>query len=143
MARFRDEHVVAANDAPRFAQDDFHGAGIFLQLSSEREGLRRRLYSGEAHEGTFCFRNNFLSHDEDVAVFEAASVTGKTDGDGLINAMKGMTWESPRGQISIDPETRDIVQNVYIGKVEKVQGELYNVEFETFKAVKDPLKMKK
>jgi branched-chain amino acid transport system substrate-binding protein len=57
--------------------------------------------------------------------------------------MKGMTWESPRGQISIDPETRDIVQNVYIGKVEKVQGELYNVEFETFKAVKDPLKMKK
>ena len=54
-----------------------------------------------------------------------------------------MTWESPRGQISIDPETREIVQNVYIGKVEKVQGELYNVEFETFKAVKDPLKMKK
>ena len=57
--------------------------------------------------------------------------------------MKGMKWESPRGPISIDPETRDIVQNVYIGKVQKVDGELYNVEFATFDAVKDPLKMKK
>ncbi len=92
-------------------------------------------------------RPNFISlggYDGMHAIYEALKKTqGKTDGDGLINAMKGMTWESPRGQISIDPETRDIVQNVYIGKVEKVQGELYNVEFETFKAVKDPLKMKK
>jgi branched-chain amino acid transport system substrate-binding protein len=93
------------------------------------------------------YRPNFISlggYDGTHAIYEALKKTqGKTDGDGLINAMKGMTWESPRGQISIDPETRDIVQNVYIGKVEKVQGELYNVEFETFKAVKDPLKMKK
>jgi branched-chain amino acid transport system substrate-binding protein len=92
-------------------------------------------------------RPNFISlggYDGMHAIYEALKKTqGKTDGDGLINAMKGMTWESPRGQISIDPETREIVQNVYIGKVEKVQGELYNVEFETFKAVKDPLKMKK
>jgi branched-chain amino acid transport system substrate-binding protein len=93
------------------------------------------------------YRPNFISlggYDGMHAIYEALKKTqGKTDGDGLINTMKGMTWESPRGQISIDPETRDIVQNVYIGKVEKVQGELYNVEFETFKAVKDPLKMKK
>jgi len=93
------------------------------------------------------YRPNFISlggYDGMHAIYEALKKTeGKTDGDGLINAMKGMTWESPRGQISIDPETRYIVQNVYIGKVEKVQGELYNVEFETFKAVKDPLKMKK
>jgi branched-chain amino acid transport system substrate-binding protein len=93
------------------------------------------------------YRPNFISlggYDGMHAIYEALKKTqGKTDGDGLINAMKGMTWESPRGQISIDPETRDIVQNVYIGKIEKVQGELYNVEFETFKAVKDPLKMKK
>jgi branched-chain amino acid transport system substrate-binding protein len=68
---------------------------------------------------------------------------GNADGDKLIEAMKGMSWESPRGPISIDPETRDIVQNVYIRKVEKVDGELYNVEFETFNAVKDPGKMKK
>ena len=54
--------------------------------------------------------------------------------------MKGMSWESPRGPISIDPETRDIIQNIYIRKVEKEDGELYNVEFATFEAVKDPVK---
>src|SRR2546421_324413 len=58
-------------------------------------------------------------------------------------AMKGMKWESPRGPISIDPESRDIVQNIYIRKVEKVDGELYNVEFATFEAVKDSGKTKK
>jgi len=56
--------------------------------------------------------------------------------------MKGMRWESPRGPISIDPETRDIIQNIYLGKVEKVHGELWNVQFATFEAVKDPLKAK-
>jgi branched-chain amino acid transport system substrate-binding protein len=50
--------------------------------------------------------------------------------------MKGMSWESPRGPISIDPETRDIVQNIYIRKVQRLKGELFNVEFATFEAVK-------
>ena len=54
--------------------------------------------------------------------------------------MKGMKWESPRGPISIDPQTRDIVQNVYIRKVEMVGGEPWAIEFKTFPAVKDPLK---
>jgi branched-chain amino acid transport system substrate-binding protein len=77
-------------------------------------------------------------------IYEALNKTGgNADGDKLVEAMKGMKWESPRGPISIDPDTRDIVQNVYIRKVEKVDGELYNVEFETFKDVKDPGKMKK
>ncbi|MGY2907299.1 ABC transporter substrate-binding protein [Bradyrhizobium sp. URHC0002] len=76
--------------------------------------------------------------------YEALKKTGgKTDGDLLIAAMKGMAWESPRGPISIDPETRDIVQNIYIRKVERVKGELYNVEFETFKDVKDAGKSQK
>src|ERR1700691_703057 len=65
---------------------------------------------------------------------------GKTDGDSLIAVMKGMAWESPRGPISIDPDTRDIIQNVYIRKVEKKDGQLYNVEFATFPNVKDPIK---
>jgi branched-chain amino acid transport system substrate-binding protein len=56
--------------------------------------------------------------------------------------MKGMRWESPRGPISVDAQTRDIVQNVYIRRVERVGGELYNVEFATVEAVKDPLKAK-
>ena len=93
------------------------------------------------------YRPNFISlggYDGMHLIYEALKKTqGKTDGDTLVTAMKGMKWESPRGPISIDPETRDIVQNVYIGKIEMVDGELYNVEFATFDAVKDPLKMKK
>jgi branched-chain amino acid transport system substrate-binding protein len=92
-------------------------------------------------------RPNFMSvggYDGMHLIYEALKKTsGKTDGDALISAMKGMAWESPRGPISIDPETRDIVQNIYMRKVEKVDGELYNVEFETFSAVKDPGKSKK
>jgi len=92
-------------------------------------------------------RPNFMSvggYDGMHLTYEALKKTGgKTDGDSLIAAMKGMAWESPRGPISIDPETRDIVQNIYMRKVEKVDGELYNVEFETFPNVKDPGKAKK
>ena len=93
------------------------------------------------------FRPNFMSvggYDGMHLIYEALKKTGgKADGDSLIAAMKGMAWESPRGPISIDPETRDIIQNIYIRKVEKKDGELYNVEFATFEAVKDPGKAKK
>ncbi len=68
---------------------------------------------------------------------------GKADGDSLIAAAKGMSWESPRGPILIDPETRDIVQTVYIRRVEKVGNELRNVEFDKELNVKDPEHMKK
>ncbi|MGB5080325.1 MAG: ABC transporter substrate-binding protein [Burkholderiales bacterium] len=67
---------------------------------------------------------------------------GKTDGESLIAAAKGMSWESPRGPISIDPETRDIIQTVYIQRVEKVGGELKNVEIDKVEHVKDPVKAK-
>ncbi len=74
-------------------------------------------------------------------IYEALKKTGgKADGDSLIAAAKGMSWESPRGPISIDPETRDIVQTVYIRRVEKVGDELRNVEFDSFPNVKDPAK---
>jgi branched-chain amino acid transport system substrate-binding protein len=66
--------------------------------------------------------------------------SGNSAGPVLIDAMKGMAWESPRGPIAIDPETRDIVQNIYIRKVEKIDGQLWNVEFETLERVKDPVK---
>ena len=92
-------------------------------------------------------RPNFISlggYDGMHVIYEALKKTGgKTDAEALVGAMKGMKWESPRGPISIDPDTRDIVQNIYIGKVEKVNGQLYTVQFATFDAVKDPLKMKK
>lgn len=77
-------------------------------------------------------------------IYEALKKTnGDADGAKLLDAMKGMKWTSPRGPISIDPETRDIIQNVYVRKVEKVNGELYNVEFATIEAVKDPVKAAK
>jgi branched-chain amino acid transport system substrate-binding protein len=92
-------------------------------------------------------RPNFISlggYDGMHLIYEALKKTGgKTDGDALVGAMKGMSWESPRGPISIDPDTREIVQNIYMGKVERVNGQLYTVQFETFPAVKDPLKAKK
>ena len=92
-------------------------------------------------------RPNFISvsaYDGMHLIYAALKKTGgKTDGDSLIGAMKGTAWESPRGPISIDPETRDIVQNIYIRKTEKKNGQLYNVEFATFEAVKDPAKTKK
>jgi branched-chain amino acid transport system substrate-binding protein len=91
------------------------------------------------------FRPNFMAvggYDGMHLIYAALKATnGSTDGAALVAAMKGMKWESPRGPISIDPKTRDIVQNIYIRKVEKVGGELYNVEFATFEAVKDPAKL--
>jgi branched-chain amino acid transport system substrate-binding protein len=76
-------------------------------------------------------------------IYEALKKTnGNTDGDALINAMKGMAWESPRGPISIDPETRDIIQTIYLRRVENINGQLGNVEFDKVEKVKDPVKEK-
>jgi len=65
---------------------------------------------------------------------------GKADAESLVDAAKKLCWESPRGRICIDPDTRDVVQDVYIRKVEKVGGKLVNVVIDTVKDVKDPFK---
>ena len=91
-------------------------------------------------------RPNFMSvggYDGMHALYEGLKKTNGAGGEALVEAMKGLKWESPRGPISIDPETRDIIQNVYIRKVERVNGELFNVEFSTIPNVKDPAKAKK
>ncbi len=81
------------------------------------------------------------AYDAFHLIYEALKKTGgNTDGDALIAAMKGMAWESPRGPVSIDPDTREMIQDIYIRRVERVDGELYNVEFDKYPAVKDPLK---
>ncbi len=93
------------------------------------------------------FRPNFMAvggYDGMHLIYEALKKTGgKSDGDSVVEAMKGMAWESPRGPISIDPQTRDIVQNIYVRRVEKRNGQLYNIEFATFEAIKDPGKTAK
>ena len=74
-------------------------------------------------------------------IYEALKKTkGNADGDALIAAIKGMKWESPRGVIWIDPETRDVVQTVYIRRVQKVGNDIVNVEFDKVETVKDPVK---
>jgi branched-chain amino acid transport system substrate-binding protein len=65
-------------------------------------------------------------------------LNGNVDGDKAMQVLKGMKINSPRGPILIDPETRDIVQNVYVREAKKIGGKVYNVEFETFNSVKDP-----
>jgi branched-chain amino acid transport system substrate-binding protein len=89
-------------------------------------------------------RANFFGvsgYDGMHLIHEAVKKTGgKTDGESFIGAAKGMTWESPRGPMTIDPETRDVINNIYLRRVEKVNGELWNIEFATVENVKDPVK---
>jgi len=86
-------------------------------------------------------RPNFWTaggYDGMHVIYEALKKTNGQGGDAFMTAAKGMEWASPRGPVSIDPATRDIVQNVYIRKVERVDGVLQNVEFDTVADVKDP-----
>jgi len=112
--------------------------------SADHDSATNKAFVAAFEKANSGMRPNFMAvsaYDGMHLIYEALKKTGgKTDGDSLIDAMKGMAWESPRGPISIDPQTRDIVQNIYIRKVEKKNGQLYNVEFATFPAVKDPIK---
>ncbi|WP_293856044.1 ABC transporter substrate-binding protein [uncultured Alsobacter sp.] len=88
-------------------------------------------------------RPNFMAvggYDGMTAIYEGLKKTNGQGGEALVNAMKGLSWTSPRGPVSIDPATREFVQNVYIRKVERVNGELYNIEFDKSEAMKDPAK---
>ena len=98
-----------------------------------------KAYNDELHRNPDIF--SIGGYDGTHLIYEALKKTsGKTDGDALIAAAKGMSWESPRGPMMIDPETRDIVQTVYIRRVEKVGGGLRNVEIASVPNVKDPAK---
>jgi len=102
------------------------------------EGMKR------ANNG---MRANFFGvsgYDGMHEIYETIKKTGgKTDGDSFIGAVKGMSWESPRGPMTIDPETRDVISNIYMRRVERVNGELWNIEFATVENVKDPVKAAK
>ena len=98
----------------------------------------------KAFNAEFKRNPDFLSvggYDGMHLIYEALKKTGgKADGDGLIAAAKGEKWESPRGPMSIDPETRDVIETVYVRRVEKVDGRLRNVEIDRFENVRDPVK---
>src|SRR5580692_4014475 len=112
--------------------------------SADHDSAANKAFVAAFKKANDGMRPNFMAvgaYDGMNLIYEALKKTGgKADGDSLIDAIKGLAWESPRGPISIDPQTRDIIQNIYIRKVEKKNGELYNVEFANFPAVKDPVK---
>ena len=113
-------HYSAAHDSPENK--------AFIKAYAETNGTK--------------LRPNFMAcagYDGMAAIAEALKKTGgSVDPDKFVAALKGMRFTSPRGPIMIDPETRDIVQTVYIRRVEKVDGHLYNIEFDKFPDVKDP-----
>jgi branched-chain amino acid transport system substrate-binding protein len=126
--------------------DAMLGIVTALHYSALHDSPLNKVYVKD-FEAAYGKRPNFISlggYDGLHLIYEALKKTGgKTDGDAMLTAMKGMKWESPRGPMSIDPETRDVVHNEYIRKVERVNGQLYNVEFATVDAVKDPVKAAK
>ena len=93
---------------------------------------------GKANNG---MRPNFMAvgaYDGMRVIYEGAKKTKGEGGEALLNAMKGQVFESPRGPIYIDAQTRDVVHNVYVRKVEKVNGQMWNTEIQTVTDVKDP-----
>jgi branched-chain amino acid transport system substrate-binding protein len=117
------QHYSAAHDSPENKQ-------FVAEFKKANAGMRPNMMAVQSYDGMHM-------------IYEALKKTGGlTDGVQLVNAMKGMSWISPRGPVSVDPETREITQNIYVRKVERVNGELYNVEFKTIPNVKDPSKSK-
>jgi branched-chain amino acid transport system substrate-binding protein len=97
---------------------------------------------GKANNG---MRPNFMGvggYDGMRVIYEAAKATKGGGGEALLAAMKGQIFESPRGPMYIDAQTRDVVHNIYIRRVESQGGQLWNREFETIRDVKDPGKAK-
>ena len=110
--------------------------------SAAHDSPENKTFVAEFRKANTNMRPNVIGvggYDGMHVIYEALRKTnGATDGTQLLEAMKGTSWVSPRGPMSIDPATRDVVQNVYVRKVERKDGELYNIEFATFPNVKDP-----
>ena len=135
-----DEDVLdAMGDAAIGMITSFH-------YSAAHDSPENKAFVAAYHKAFPKDRPNFVAaagYDGMNLIYKALEKTkGDASADAFMAAVKGMKWTSPRGPVEIDPETRDIVQNVYIRKVEKVDGVLQNVEFDKIEAVKDPGKQK-
>nr|CAD6618662.1 ABC transporter substrate-binding protein [Rhizobium sp. Khangiran2] len=110
--------------------------------SANHDSPENKAFVEEVRKSNNNMRPNFMSvggYDAMHLAYMALEKTGgDTDGDKLMEAMKGAEWTSPRGSIMIDPRTRDIVQDIYIREVKEVDGELYNVEFTKYEKIRDP-----
>lgn len=122
--------------------DNALGITNSLQYSEVHDSPENKAYVEAYYKAYPKDRPNYMS----VSGYDGMQLIAKTlektgcdaSGDKFVDAAKGVSWTSPRGPISIDPETRDIVQTIYIRKVEKVSGKLQNVEFDQVANLKDP-----
>jgi branched-chain amino acid transport system substrate-binding protein len=150
------ERGLAEAGIKLFATGDITDDGVLEAMGDPTLGLVTSFHYSASHSspentafkkayadanGT-TLRPNFMAvagYDGMAAIYEALKKTGgSTDPDKIMAALKGMKIASPRGAIMIDPETRDVVQTVYIRRVEKTAGGLYNTEFDKFPDQKDP-----
>ena len=133
---------VTDDDLVNSMGDDIVGMITSHNYSAAHDSAENKAFVAAFEKANNIMRPNFMAvggYDGMELIYRALTKTkGDTNGAKLLEAMKGEAWTSPRGPISIDPATRDIVQNVYIRKVEKKDGQLWNVEFDTLANVKDP-----
>ncbi|MGK5077276.1 ABC transporter substrate-binding protein [Janthinobacterium sp. HLX7-2] len=132
-----DDHMLPAmGDATLGVITTFHYSAA--HKSPENAAFLKSFASANPGAG----RPNFMAvgaYDGMAAIYEVArKLNGKIDGDKAMSILKGLKLNSPRGPIMIDPATRDVVQTEYVRKVEKINGELFNVEFDRFPDQKDP-----
>ena len=117
------------------------------QYSADHPSALNKKFVAAFEKANNGMRPNFVAvgaYDGMRVIYEALRATkGNGGGDALLAAMKGQIFESPRGPMFIDAQTRDVVQNMYLRKVERKNGKLYNVEFDVIKDMKDPGKTKK
>ena len=132
-----DDHVLPAmGDNTLGVITTFHYSAA--HKSPENDAFLKSFAAANPQGG----RPNFMAvaaYDGMNAIYQVSNkLGGKIDGDKAMAVLKGMKIQSPRGPISIDPATRDVVQTVYVRKVEKLNGQPYNVEFDQFPNQKDP-----
>ncbi|NUY04768.1 ABC transporter substrate-binding protein [Paraburkholderia youngii] len=122
------------------------GAVTSMHYSAALDNPENRAYVAAFEKANPGMRPNFHSvgaYDGMHLIYAALQATkGDTNGDKLLAAMKGQKWNSPRGPVELDPQTREMVQNVYITRTERMNGQLFNVSFDKVDAVKDPAKIK-
>ena len=144
--RFLAEGSVTDDDLLNSIGDVALGAVTSHHYSAAHDSPENKAFVEAFKKANNGLRPNFMAvggYDGMHLIYEGLKKTNGEGGQALVDAMKGMSWTSPRGPVSIDPQTRDIVQNVYVRKVERKDGELYNVEFATTQNVKDPVKAAK
>jgi len=139
--------IIGTGDVTDDDQLNGMGDGVIGMItsynySSAHDSPENKRFVAEFRKANPQMRPNVMGvsgYDGLHLIYEALKKTnGNTDGTALVDAMKGMSWVSPRGPMSIDPATRDVVQNIYVRRVERKDGELSNIEFDVFKDVKDP-----